>query len=84
MEIELAEKIVEAGDGEITLRERYSGRYMYGRETAAVIAPSMAFILQAVIERADLFVDEDGEPLFGDFTINGFRSDNMGLDMVFY
>lgn len=83
MEFELAEKLVDIGDGDITLKEDYSGRYMGGRTTTAIVAPNMAFVLRMVIENADVFVDhETWYSLFED--IEEIRSDNMGLYMIFY
>lgn len=79
MEIKLAEKLVESirnNGSEAKIREKYSARYMYEMETAAVVTDSMNTILKAVIENAQMFVDFE--------YINEIRSDNMGLDMVFY
>lgn len=51
------------GTGTATVYERYSGRCMYGQETAGVVAPHWAF---------------------SKATLNKYRRDSMGLDMIVY
>ena len=86
MEIKLARDIVEALNErgfDAGCRENYSGRGMYGRETAAIICEcSIGDMLAAVIENADLFVNTVGEPLYE--YVDQIRNDNMGLGMVIY
>ncbi len=82
MKKELAEKLVEIHemyDEDCTLHETYSGRGMFGSKTYGI--STKCDMMSMIIECADLFVDEDGEPLFG----NGrMRTDQLGLGMIYY
>lgn len=73
MDIEDAKQIVEfleeEGD-EVTLREKYSGRGMYGKTTAGIVIDTIGFVYYAM-GRLDLeFVE--------------LREDNMGRSMIVY
>ena len=85
--MELAEMIIEAMEnngltGE--LRSDYSGRGMYGKSThGIVIKHGIGEVMAAIINNADIFVDEDGIPIFAD-PIESIRSDSMGLSNIIY
>ena len=85
MKKEVAETIKEAMEdcGFECEMKTYSGRCMYGTETWSIQGDfSLANILSAVINRADLFVNENGESNI-DY-VEEFRSDSMGLGVVIY
>ena len=71
MDQQIAEALAEYGD--VRIMYNYSGRGMFGEETAAVVAEDFDTLLEAA-EEADLEVSD----------IRGIRSDNMGLEKVFY
>jgi hypothetical protein len=82
MQIEIAELI-----GDITgadVRDDYSGRGMYGEETAAVVGMPAA-IAAALVANAEELAERVAElKADGVEMPSGFRTDNMGLDMVMY
>ena len=94
MDLELAETLVQVLEDEgieAELRESYSGRGMYGRETAGVVLRegNVGDIVQAVINNASCFIAEENEPVeFFDlserFTVSGFRQDSMGTGIIIY
>lgn len=81
MKLELAQAIeAEAwragfSGSEVEIIEDYSGRGMYGRETAALRFESVGSALAVMLS---VEVPEDLEPP------DGFRTDNMGLGIVVY
>ena len=87
MDMELAEMIIEAIENngmDAELRSDYSGRGMYGKTThRIVIEDGVGNVMAAIINNADIFVDEDGDPVFARF-IECIRSDNMGLGNILY
>ena len=87
MDMELAEMIIEAMENngmDAELRSDYSGRGMYGKSThGIVIEDGIGNVMAAIINNADIFVDEDGDPIFSGF-IELIRSDSMGLSNILY
>ena len=87
MDMELAEMIIEAIENngmDAELRSDYSERGMYGKSThGVVIEDGIGNVMAAIINNADIFVDEDGDPVFENF-IELIRSDNMGLSNILY
>ena len=85
MDMELAEMIIEAMENnghEAELRSNYSGRGMFGKSTHGIIIEcGIGVVMAAVISNADIFVDDDGEPIF---VIESIRSDSMGLGTILY
>ena len=80
MNIEVARLIADYNDGEV--REDYSGRGMYGRETAGVVLDFLPESMDELLEGAEEdveFLQEDGIPI-----PNGFSSDNMGMGYIIY
>lgn len=94
MDKKLAETLVQVceDDGlDVSLRESYSGRGMYGDDTVGVVLrdADVTDILKAVINNATCFVAEEEEPVeFFDlsemFTCHGFKTDSMGKGMIIY
>lgn len=93
MDRELAEALVQVLEDEgidASLRESYSGRGMYGKETAGVVLDGdVTDILRAVINNATVFVQEEDEPVdFFDlcekFSVGNLRQDSMGLRVIIY
>lgn len=79
MDKNIAELIVNCGEGDLSLREGYSGRGMFGKETTGIITESYSHFVKACVaaaiedpERMEMFFDEP------------VCSDNMGLDIIFY
>lgn len=73
MKLETAKKLVEIGEEgglKCSLRASYSGRGMFGRETAGVVTESIPDLLYlAGLEGVE---------------IDDYSSDNMGLDYIIY
>ena len=93
MDLELAETLVQVLEDEgieASLRESYSGRGMYGKETVGVVLDGdVGDILRAVINNATCFIQEESEPVeFFDlserFSIGNLRQDSMGLGVIVY
>lgn len=94
MDLELAETLVQVCEDygiEVSLRESYSGRGMYGKDTAGVVLEEgdIGDLLAAVINNATCFIAEEEEPVeFFDlaerFEVNKFRTDSMGRGMILY
>lgn len=97
MDKELAEVLVQVLEDEgieAEIRESYSGRGMFGKETTGVVindydVDPLGALLQAVINNATCFIQEEEEPVdFFDlsekFSIGNLRTDSMGLGMIVY
>ena len=93
MDRKLAETLVQALEDEgidAELREDYSGRGMYGKTTAGVVFDGdIGGVLQAVINNATCFIQEEVEPVdFFDvcerFGVGNLRTDGMGLQTIIY
>lgn len=69
MKLEDAQAVADASGGDVEVRERYSGRGMYGRETAGVVGPRRAIL------KAAFAADVDA---------GNFEWDSMGLDEIAY
>jgi len=71
---------------DLTIRDNYSGRGMYGRETTAVILDSILLLTpihgQAYIDLAKAGDIDGMEELLDDLT--AIHYDNMGRDIVVY
>jgi hypothetical protein len=83
MDLKLAEILVEVlGDDGVdaSLRESYSGRGMYGKDTAGVVIGDVTDLLAAIINNASMFCEEEDEM----FYVNGFKQDSMGKGMIIY
>lgn len=66
------------GNQDISLREGYSGRGMFGRETFGVVIESLPILLADVINYArDQKMDDAPD-------FQGFSTDNMGRDIIIY
>lgn len=87
MDMELAETIIEAMENnghEAELRSDYSGRNMFGKSTHGVVLDcGIGVAMAAIINNAEKFVHENGEPLWPAF-IESIRSDSMGLGNILY
>lgn len=73
MDIEDAKQIVkflEEDDAEVSLREGYSGRGMYGKTTAGIVVDTIGFVYYAMGRLGLEFVE--------------LREDNMGLSYIVY
>lgn len=91
MKLENAQRIVKAAEDmglDVTLREGYSGRGMYGKTTAGVIGchgdiiKSIAYAAAQLGSEAARFEDDDSD---ADFIEDmDLSMDNMGLDYIFY
>lgn len=90
MKLETAQALVAYGDqtgAEITLRDDYSGRGMYGRTVAAVECDFGTLVAAAAAAGADLVAAADGDQDAASELIDDLariRSDNMGLGMIYY
>ena len=76
MDIEHATEIVlslKRNGHEASLRERYSGRFMFGSHTAAVVAPNLLLVGWAA-----------GTIPMDSYDVERLRSDSMGYDVVVY
>jgi hypothetical protein len=78
----------DCGNQECDIRETYSGRGMYGRETVGIVVDSLPQLLTDVLnyindhlsEGAASFEYTGTEPIYFD----QFRTDNMGRSMILY
>ena len=90
MKLEFAKLIVKAGsdmgydDECMSVREAYSGRGMYGRETAGVVFDSLGKLLAAVAHATECMItdEDDAGDLISD--LEKCRTDNMGRDTILY
>jgi len=87
MKLELAEKIydiacdyVDICSEDVEIRTDYIGRG-HTKSTVGIVSVSSLKLAQIVIENANEFVDENGDPLF-DFA--RFEVDHMGLSYIIY
>jgi hypothetical protein len=90
MELKFAKKIVKTGnemDMELTLSKNYSGRGMYGRETAGVVG-NLGEIVQAIAAVAVEYAEnaEFDETINVDSFIKDMNIsiDSMGRDTIVY
>lgn len=87
MDRKLAEMLVQVceDDGlDVSLRESYSGRGMYGNDTVGVVLQEgdVTDILKAVINQATCFIDDEDDMEI--FSCNGLKLDSMGKGMILY
>ena len=87
---ELAQRIFEAGDElgvEIQIRERYSGRHMYGDITTGIIYSDNSALLQSVSYAAAKMMEDRGYGHeFEEFmqAISNLKYDSMGKSTIAY
>lgn len=96
---DMAEFLVEVteslGNQEISLREGYSGRGMYGKETCGVVVENILQLFSDILEYArDNINDYMGEGSDGEQfktwdgkmipQVENFRMDNMGRQYIIY
>ena len=78
--------LVDAGsylDIEVTAREKYSGRFMYGKETCAIVLDRIEQLLPLVALVGNRINDEEElELLITDLSI--IRTDHLGLGIIVY
>jgi len=83
MELKLAQRICEAiaecGE-DATLNLAYSGRGMEGRTTNGVICDDFTIIIQAIINCADSFIEDE----MPEFSVNNLRADSLGKRVIIY
>lgn len=79
MDYNIAKLIVDHGEGDLELREEYSGRGMFGKETTGITSPNWDIFVKSCIS-ATIEDPERMETLF-DETISTAQ---MGLDMIIY
>jgi hypothetical protein len=76
------------GNQECDIRESYSGRGMYGRETVGIVVDSLPQLLTDVLNYVNSNIQDD--PFMvewgGDEVphFNQFSTDNMGRSMILY
>jgi len=87
MPLELAQKIIDlnrqcayADEDTVKLKLDYIGRNGH-RPEAAIVGLSACQILTLVIDNADAFVDEDGDPLY---FVGNMSQDSFGLATIIY
>lgn len=79
----VAEALDNAGLDEDAIRTGYSGRGMYGEMCFGVVVPGFNQAARFLVELATLMVDHDEPGTAGELA-DAMRSDNMGMDMIFY
>jgi hypothetical protein len=91
MKLETAKAIIEQAEinsFEMELREYYSGRCMYGKDTSGIVFGSMGDLLRSVAEAAvELYRQdqEDDGKRYEEFVADlPERTDSMGLDTIVY
>lgn len=82
MDIDVAKELVD-WNPDLQLREDYSGRAMYGRQTAAIVADSDHEFYEAVDAINQERVNNDGYDAEL-ISVANIRKDNMGLSFVYY
>ena len=94
MDTKLAETLVQVCENngmDVSLRESYSGRGMYGKDTTGVVINDgdVQDILIAVINNATSFIAEEHDPVFlyikeAKFTVHNLKVDTMGRGIILY
>lgn len=91
MNIEMAKAIVEAGSEDETLdievRESYSGRSSYGKETTGLVCADYATFIRAIAAYSFLIGDNEGD--YGTYYelqdfLREMKWDNMGRQIIIY
>lgn len=87
----IAEAIVEAMEEqghEASVREGYSGRGMFGKETTGIVADSVGTVMRAilsdVLEESSIIRQVAEENDISPLDIDGISIDSMGLDTIIY
>ncbi len=89
MQLELAKKILDLAYDcdricpdydEVEIRS-YCGRGAR-KETTGIVGLSLTQVLRLIIENANEFVDEEGDPLFQN--VGNLSTDSMGLSTIIY
>jgi hypothetical protein len=96
MTIEFAKFLADAtnhcGSQDVDVRENYSGRAMYGSETAAVVVDNVSLLLPDVVqyikETAEAMTDSDAKTFIEGLPdcseMGQLRTDSMGRGVVIY
>lgn len=93
MKIEIAKSIVEAAEDmgeELELRESYSGRGMYGKETAGIVFDSIGVLMAAVARTGYNLCEIDSSdgssesPYELEQELIHTHMDSMGLGTIIY
>lgn len=71
------------GTDELTIKTGYSGRGMYGHQTAAIECNDISQFIQA-IGYVMTESDDEGIMIVAEALTGGIKNDNLGLNMVFY
>jgi hypothetical protein len=85
----IAEVAEDAGNENVSLREDYSGRGMYGQTTAGLVVGSLGDLLPLVAAAAAQLERQQGEEGVMDIdtfigSLERIRTDNMGRDLIVY
>jgi hypothetical protein len=84
MKEELANQLVDMSWGDGKVYEGYSGRGMYGRETTGVVFPDLGSF-ECTLERYnEEEFGEDWKDNEEGLTLDDFRKDNLGLQVILY
>lgn len=79
MKQEIANCIMEHGNGDCEIYEGYSGRGMFGKTTYGITCDSISSFISSCINAA---IQEP--EIMGDFTDEPFNIDSLGLDVIVY
>ena len=87
----IAEAIVEAMEEqgyEASVREGYSGRGMFGKETTGIVTDSVGTVIQAILsdllEESSIIRQVAEENDISPFDIDHISIDSMGLNTIIY
>ena len=88
MNREFAKMIVDntdTWDERLSVRDGYSGRSMYGKETCGIVYDNLGDLMRGIAQTAADLAFED-ESRLEDFMeeLENIRLDNMGLSMIVY
>ena len=84
MDIKVAKLIVESAEEnnvDLTLYEDYSGRGMFGKETAGIVGSDTTIMLAVAIAARNLLNPEFDQLIQG---IKNIRTDSLGRDTIYY
>jgi hypothetical protein len=86
MKLEHAKLIVNAANdmgAEVTLRENYSGRGMYGKTTAGVVG-TLGDVTKSIAYAASLLTEDDPDKVEEFIENMDLAWDNMGKELILY
>lgn len=85
MDIDFAKGLVdESPSGEVTLRENYSGRGMFGRVTAAVVFPQWKDFCEALVYYTALHTRQGDDTDEIADAVSRLKLDDMGRSIIAY